>query len=286
MTDGGTNEERFAFGRNWRRFLSLLNEERITESENGLKRMLRCGDLEGLTFLDVGSGSGLSSLAARRLGATVRSFDYDEESVACTRELKRRYFPDDDRWEVSRGDALDADFLRSLGTFDVVYSWGVLHHTGDMWTALENVHPSVAPGGRLFLALYNHQVYWSRYYTWLKRTYVRAPLPGKWLIGGAYAANKIARGLVKDLVLLRNPRKRYRDKVKSRGMSSFYDWIDWVGGYPFETSKPEQIFHFYRDRGFVLTALRTCGGGYGCNEYVFQRSPEALPSNNSPDQRS
>jgi len=276
-------ESRFAFGRNWKRFLSLLNEERIEESQKGLLRMLRCESLEGKTFLDIGSGSGLSSLAARRLGAKVRSFDYDETSVACTQELKRRFEPEaeseeqalEESWEVSRGDALDADFLRSLGTFDVVYSWGVLHHTGDQWQALENVHPAVAEGGQLFLALYNHQVYWSRFYTVLKRTYVKAPLPGKWLIAGTYIVNKLVRGFVKDLLLLRNPRQRYRDKIKSRGMSSFYDWIDWVGGYPFEVSKPEEVFDFFRDRGFTLTALRTCGSGYGCNEYVFKRLPPA-----------
>src|SRR5215218_10420474 len=124
--------ERFKFGENWSRFLSLLNEERITEAEGSLKKMLDTESLEGKTFLDVGSGSGLFSLAARRLGAKVRSFDFDPQSVACTRELRRRYFAEDKDWVVEQGSALDQSYLGTLGTYDVVYSWGVLHHTGEM----------------------------------------------------------------------------------------------------------------------------------------------------------
>lgn len=117
------------------------------EAKSSLRRMLNVESLEGKTFLDVGSGSGLFSLAARRLGAKVHSFDYDPKSVACTRELKRRYFPEDPQWTIEEGSVLDRDYLTRLGQFDVVYSWGVLHHTGAMWEALGNVAPLVAGGG-------------------------------------------------------------------------------------------------------------------------------------------
>ncbi len=262
---------RFAFGKNWRSFLRRLDDERIAEAERGLTSKLGDLPLAGKRFLDVGSGSGLSSLAARRLGASVVSFDYDLDSVACTEELRRRYAPEDPDWRVSRGDALDAGFLAGLGRFDVVDAWGVLHHTGDLWRAVDNVQALVVPGGRLFLAIYNHQVYWSRLNRWMKWAYVSSPLPGKWLIAGPYVTAKLLRGLVKDLVLLRNPLARFREKKKSRGMSTWHDWIDWVGGYPFEVAKPEQVFDFLRTRGFELTALATCGGGHGCNEFVFER---------------
>ena len=144
---------RFEFGKNWTRFLSVLNEERIIEAEKSLRTMLGMESMAGKSFLDVGSGSGLFSLAAKRMGASVHSFDYDPESVACTRELKRRYFPDDVNWIIEDGSVLDSDYLGALGEFDIVYSWGVLHHTGAMWKALKNIVPLVRKGGS---ALYCH----------------------------------------------------------------------------------------------------------------------------------
>src|SRR5262249_10277097 len=127
-----SQSDRFAFGENWTRFLSVLDEERIHAAKAALQRMLGTESLCGCSFIDVGSGSGLSSLSARMLGARTHSFDYDPKSVACTRELKRRYFPDDHTWTVEEGSVLDQGYLRALGQFDVVCSWGVLHHTGQM----------------------------------------------------------------------------------------------------------------------------------------------------------
>ena len=136
--------ERFEFGENWRSFLSTLNDERIEVAKESLIEMLQVDNLSGKRFLDVGSGSGLFSLAARELGAEVVSFDFDPTAVACTQELRERYFPDDPNWAIQRGSVLDQRFLGSLGEFDVVYSWGVLHHTGEMWAALKNAASLVA----------------------------------------------------------------------------------------------------------------------------------------------
>src|ERR1700704_486469 len=105
--------KRFEFGKNWSRFLTLLDDSRIARAEESLKMMLQVEDLEGKSFLDIGSGSGLFSLAARRLGARVHSFDYDPHSVACTRELRSRYFPDDPQWTVEQGSALDEEYLKT-----------------------------------------------------------------------------------------------------------------------------------------------------------------------------
>jgi 2-polyprenyl-3-methyl-5-hydroxy-6-metoxy-1,4-benzoquinol methylase len=136
--------QRFAFGRNWSRFLELLDERRIAEAEASLCAMLGVTDLHDRRFLDIGCGSGLFSLAARRLGAEVRSFDFDRQSVACAAELRRRYLPDDAGWRIEPGSVLDPEFMGALGTYDVVYSWGVLHHTGAMWIALERALARVA----------------------------------------------------------------------------------------------------------------------------------------------
>jgi 2-polyprenyl-6-hydroxyphenyl methylase/3-demethylubiquinone-9 3-methyltransferase len=263
-------ELRFEFGRNWRRFLSTLDEERILEAERSLRLMLEAETLDGKSFLDIGSGSGLFSLAARRLGARVHSFDYDAESVACAQELKQRFFAGDADWTIERGSVLDSDYVKRLGQFDIVYSWGVLHHTGAMWRALENARLPVSVGGRLFIAIYNGQDYKSRLWLKVKRFYCSGAA-ARILVPAIFIPSFIMGGLVKDLLRGRNPVARYTEYKKSRGMSIVHDWIDWLGGYPFEVAKPEEIFSFYRERGFVLEKLVTCGGGLGNNQFVFTR---------------
>ena len=266
--------ERFEFGANWALFLDVLNDERIAVAEQSLLSMLGVTDLRGKSFLDIGSGSGLFSLVARRLGATVHSFDYDPQSVACTAELRRRYFPEDPNWVVEQGSALDKDYLQKLGQWDVVYSWGVLHHTGNMWQALEFAAPLVRQGGRLFVAIYNYQQIMSPVWSWVKRTYNWLPRGLRWLVLGPAMLRLWGPRSAYDL-LRGKPFETWRHYARHslRGMSAWRDVVDWVGGYPFEVAKPEQIFEFFYRRGFELNRLKTCGGGLGCNEFVFSKKP-------------
>lgn len=251
---------RFAFGRNWAQFLTGLNEDKIQRAELSLCAMLDVEDLRDKRFLDAGSGSGLFSLAARRLGATVVSFDYDPESVACTNELKRRYFADDSRWDVRQASVLDEEFLASLGEFDVVYSWGVLHHTGQMYRSIANIASCVASNGRLFIAIYNDQGWISRYWSTVKRLYNGGAI-GRWVAIAVHVPYLGLRWFVRTV----------SGRPLQRGMSLWHDMIDWLGGYPFEVASPEAILRVLRRGGFVLEALKTCGGRMGCNEFVFRR---------------
>jgi 2-polyprenyl-6-hydroxyphenyl methylase/3-demethylubiquinone-9 3-methyltransferase len=263
--------QRFEFGKNWAWFLETLNDEKVDEAVKSLRDMLDTQSLAGKTFLDIGSGSGLFSLAARKLGARVHSFDYDPNSVGCTQELQRRYFPDDERWTVESGSALDAGYIASLGKFDVVYSWGVLHHTGDMWTALANAATPVGEHGKLFIAIYNDQGTASKRWTKVKRAYNQLPSGLRFLVVWPSFVVLAWRPLLKDFLRLR-PFQTLRDYGKNaRGMSPWQDHIDWVGGYPFEVATPEKIFNFYHQRGFILDRLKTCGGTLGCNEFVFEK---------------
>ena len=260
--------ERFPFGSNWLQFLRNVNSEHILRAEQSLQEMLELTDLTGLRLLDVGCGSGLFSLAARRLGAQVYSFDYDPQCVACTNELKERYYPNDPNWMVVQGSVLDQTYLSSLGSYNIVYSWGVLHHTGQMWTALENVLSLCAPGGKLYIAIYNDQGRASNLWRAYKRLYNRSTGLVRQLLTllvlGRFWTFKTLRDFLKG-----RPFKSWRTYAHVRGMSPWYDMIDWAGGYPFEVAKPEQILDLCRQHGFTLLRLRTQAGSIGCNEFVF-----------------
>jgi 2-polyprenyl-3-methyl-5-hydroxy-6-metoxy-1,4-benzoquinol methylase len=266
---------RFSFGSNWKSFIDkALTPERCNDALDSLCSFLGVNDLEGQTFLDVGCGSGLFSLAARRLGARVHSFDLDPLSVACTTELKKRYIPEDRKWTIDQGNVLDVDYLNSLGQFDLVYAWGVLHHTGAMWQGLENVIPLVAEGGKLYISIYNDQGDASRRWAALKKFYNQSPRPIQACIVLGVGSLWLIRSSLVRLIGFQNPLpfKEWAREKKSRGMSVWHDLVDWVGGYPFEVAKPEEIFDFFRERGFVLTRLKTRGGKSGCNEFLFFRS--------------
>jgi SAM-dependent methyltransferase len=260
---------RFPFGRNWTNYIAHMNDGRITQAASDLLKLV--GDIQGKSFLDIGCGSGIHALAALRLGASrVFSFDYDHDSVAASQEMKRRYAPQSD-WQIEQGSVLDESYIRSLGQFDVVYSWGVLMHTGDLWKAMELA--ALPCEERLVVGIYNDAGWTSRMWQITKRTYSRSgPAVRSAILAGTFVATwgksyvyNLLRG--RPLIVLR----RWRDYSQNRGMSAWHDLVDWAGGYPFEFAKPSQVADFYEQRGFKLQKSNIAGGR-GINEFTFRKS--------------
>ncbi len=266
---------KFDFGKNWKKFVRAIDDARIDKARESMAALLGTDAFIDKDFLDAGAGSGLFSLAACLLGARVYSFDYDAEAVECVKYLKNKYVPIAGEWSIERGDILDAAYISALRTFDIVYSWGVLHHTGDMWKACDNVCKLVKPGGTLYIALYNDQGYVSVLWRKIKFFYNWLPGSFKWLVLLPVFVRLWLVVCIKDFMKGRPFHTWNNYKKAPRGMDPWRDVVDWVGGYPFEVAAPEKVIKFFRERGFCEKKVITCGKGYGCNEFVFKKEGES-----------
>ncbi|HZT87354.1 MAG TPA: class I SAM-dependent methyltransferase [Stellaceae bacterium] len=265
-------ELRYGFGKNWAEFVEKsFNEEVVDQSRAGLCNLLRADSLRGKVFLDIGCGSGVHSLAAHRLGAArIVSFDYDRDSVATTAELRRRA-GEPANWEVRQGSVLDPAFMKALPPADIVYSWGVLHHTGDMWTAVRNAAVPLKPDGVFYIALYSSDIYLDpspEYWIKVKRRYNRAGPRGRRLMEWWYVGRFLVLPALKSG---QNPLSVIRN-YGHRGMTFWTDAKDWLGGYPIEFAGLAETQEFCkRELDLDLVNLKT---GEGCTEYVFCRLAE------------
>lgn len=265
-------ELRYSFGKNWAEYVeNSFNEGAVDDSRAGLARLLRLDSLNGRVFLDIGCGSGLHSLAAYRMGAEqIISFDYDRDSVATTEQLKQRA-GNPSSWTVMQGSALDRAFMAALPKADVVYSWGVLHHTGDMWNAVRNAIIPMKPDGVFYIALYSSDNYLDpppEYWIKLKRRYNLQGAIGKRIMEWWYV---LKFHLLPALKSRQNPISVIRN-YGHRGMTFWTDAKDWLGGYPIEFAGLQETQTFcHRELGLDLVNIKT---GEGCTEYVFCRLAE------------
>ena len=275
MTDLTRVESHFRFGENWAQFARRISPAQIETARGDLARLLGTNDLAGISFLDIGCGSGLHALAALQLGAReVTAIDIDQQSVATTQNLLGRLAPHP-RWTILVMSVFDAP--QQLGKFDIVYSWGVLHHTGAMRNAIRAASSLVTPNGKLCVALYAKTPLCG-FWRVEKRFYSRASAPAQRAIRGLYLAWM---WLISTLALLRRGRLfRMQGHVKGhahRGMEFYTDVHDWLGGYPYESIAPVELREYMAELGFrEVRAFLVPGGrtgllGSGCDEYVFER---------------
>lgn len=257
----------FSFGKNWENFINKsFNRERVEISKKHILEFLGVDNLKGKYFLDVGCGSGLSSFAVLEAGAKkVVSFDADPYSVKATKKL-REIAENPSNWIVLEGSILDKKFLLSVEAADIVYSWGVLHHTGKMWEALENTTNLMKKNGFLYIALYtttDKSGYWFR----IKQRYNKASSIRKKLMEVSYV---IRHTIIPYIIRRKNPLTFIRSYGQKRGMSYFTDVKDWLGGYPYEDAKIEEVLQFcHKKLSLELVNIKT---GEANTEYLFQKT--------------
>jgi SAM-dependent methyltransferase len=257
----------FSFGRNWQKYLRRLDYTRVAQARQSLIESLRSSDLSGLTFIDAGCGSGVFSLCALALGAThVTSIDIDPGSIECALRLRER---DTGRgtWEIRKGSLLDSEFVSEIEPADIVYSWGVLHHTGAMWDAIANTMRLVRPGGMLCLALYREPGRVTAHMA-LKRCYNALPAAFRPVLCGLYYSALAAR---QSWTARTTPWAYVSEYGRhSRGMSLWRDVEDWLGGLPCEFATPAGVRAFAAERGFEVRNIMIAPPGAN-NEYLLAR---------------
>jgi SAM-dependent methyltransferase len=261
----------FAFGENWSDYSRTIDETRIQSAVENLQRLLNQQTLGGLSFLDIGCGSGIHSLSALRLGAgPLLAVDFDPVSVNTCRDVLSKW-ADGFKWTCQPCSVFDIDSATS-DKFDIVYSWGVLHHTGDMWKAIGKAAEKVKPGGLFALAVYV-KTRLCEFWKIEKRIYRRFPTFLQFPFICLYSAVDLTRLLVRGV----NPIKWVREYRKLRGMNYWHDAHDWLGGYPYESASAEEVAAFMKRQGFtLLKSFNTESSlgltGSGCAEYLFIRN--------------
>lgn len=267
-------ESHFSFGQNWSDYSEIVEERHILSAEEDLTRLMNSDDITGRKWCDLGCGSGIHAVAAARLGAIVSAVDIDPQSIATTQKLAKN-FGVENSISTTANSVFDLPFESK--SFDIVYSWGVLHHTGDMWSAITEASRLVSEtkGSQLVIALYR-KTRLCRLWKLEKRLYKDASP-----VVQAVVRRVFVLGYDMSLILRRrSPWSHRRNYFQMRGMSFKHDVHDWLGGYPYESVSAIELeaamknLGFTLIRQFVMKPNHTPWGffGSGCDEFVFKRS--------------
>lgn len=254
----------FSFGKNWQNLLKVINEDDFIRSRKDLERWFSNRiDLKDKDIIDIGSGSGIHSLMLYSMSPKkLYSFDFDPNSVAATKSLWEKS-GSPTNWLVNHGSILDVKYLSQLGKYDLVYSWGVLHHTGSMWEAIKNASDMVKLDGHFLISIYQGVKTYD-YDLALKKQYNRAGYFGKKRL----EFSKFIWPLMKNRIKWRENPFAWNQKA-IRGMNTYHDIVDWLGGLPYEVASDEQIISFFKPLGFVLIEKDM---SEACGTYLFKRT--------------
>jgi 2-polyprenyl-6-hydroxyphenyl methylase/3-demethylubiquinone-9 3-methyltransferase len=251
----------FSFGRNWKSYSRLVSEATIQKAQGDIVDWLGGDSVNGKSVVDIGCGSGIHSLGFFRLGAkSLLSMDVDPHSVTCTQRFWRRAGKPTS-WRVTSGSILDTTAMEALGQFDIVYSWGVLHHTGQLWTAMDNASRlGNRENSRLWISIY------AKGPDYAEQLKLKQRFNGwSWFYKQAYVLRTLLRSWRNE----RRAGQKFGEWFwRGRGMNIYHDTVDWLGGLPYEVASVEEVKTFLEERGWTLHRVKE---GEACTVYLFQR---------------
>lgn len=265
--------KKFSFWKNWARFLERLNEKKINQAKDYLENFIWGKEkIEGKTVIDFWCWSGLMSLCFYLLWAKkIVSIDIDDNSINCTKYLKEKYCKQTNKWDILKGSILNENFIKSLWKYDIVYSWGVIHHTWNMWKWLDLIWKLVNNNWLLYIAIYNKYEKFPSSKLWLKIKKIYAN--SNFLIRKIMYYLLIMEIIFMRIIKWQNPYKYIKDYYKNsnRWMDFFRDVEDWVGWYPYEYASIEEIKDFYEKKWYKLINLYDSSAWWWCNEFLFKK---------------
>jgi SAM-dependent methyltransferase len=175
-------------------------------------------ELPGRTLLDAGCGNGELTRAVAEYGLEVVAMDFSRSVDGARRRLFEQGYPVSHRVHYLQGDVLVPPFLP--GSFDLVHSSGVLHHTPSTERAFRSVARLPRPGGKLYVQLYRRRENWVHYTNVALRA-VTTRLPMRLLYALCYAATPLHAALSRLVHRLRREPPPPRATARERAVQMF-----------------------------------------------------------------